>query len=299
MPAYSKLRVASGKHLAYAPQYLAAELGLFAREGVDVSFVTWPVGDTTIVDNLRRGEADLVLGSMLFALRLRDEGLEPAVVAQSNQQTRHWIMGRPDHVGAFDWGCLRGAAVVVYPNPVPTPWVAFHHGLSRKGISLDAIKPIIGYTAEQAVAEFARGVGDYLLIDPESVDPTLGLIELAPVAEALGPVPWSIYCCLSSQLEALSGLEAFRRALSAAVQWLYKRGGEGAADSLAALFPAISRNVLAAQLDRYVRARLWVTDTALQAEQVERWETALQHGGLLAQGMSLRAFCPALAVARE
>mgnify|MGYP001155705611 CR=1 FL=1 len=256
------LSVASARHLAYAPQYAARELGFFSREGLDVDLVACPVGDTAIIHTLQRGDADLVLGSVLFALRMAEEGLSPRVVAQSNQQTRHWLMARGGSAAPFEWTALSGRSVLVYPNAVPTPWVAFREALVRKGICLDGIGLIIGYSAEQALAEFSRGVGDFLLVDPESVDPRLGLVEAASVAAAIGPVPWSVYCTTSAIAARLAGL-----------------------------FPERGKGELATQVARYVRARLWVADARMDAAQFVTWDAALKRGGLMPRGLDLMQLC--------
>ena len=287
----SKLTVASARHLAYAPQYVAQELGLFAREGIAVNLAACLPGDSAIIDTLKTGKADLVLGSVLFALRMAQEGLSPVLVAQSNQHTRHWLMAR-DAQPHFSWDRLRGAAVVVSPTNVPTPWVAFRQALFNRGIALDDVALVIGYTAEQAVAEFRRGVGDYLLVDPESVDPQTGLTEVASVAEALGPVPWSIYCTPSAlAAEHEDAIAAFRAAISAAAGWLYDNPGSEAARLLAGTFADKSVDAIETQVAGYRQARLWVSDAAVDPARLASWDGALRRGGLMPWGLDLAALC--------
>lgn len=286
------LAVASARHLAYAPQYAAHALGLFARAGLDVELVACPVGDSAIIHTLRKGEADLVLGSVLFTLRMAEEGLSPRVVAQSNQQTRHWLMARQEGAAPFDWQALRGRSVMVYPNTVPTPWVAFREALDRKGVSLDALGLIVGYSAEQALAEFKRGVGDFLLVDPESVPPGFGFAEVAPVADAVGPLPWSIYCTTAAiAAERETAIAAFRSSIAAAAAWLYDNPPGQAATLLAPTFPERSAEELARQLERYARARLWVADARIDAAQFVTWDKALKRDGLMPRGLDLMQLC--------
>lgn len=288
----SKLTVASACHLAYAPQYVAQELGLFARAGIAVELVACPPGDSAIIDTLKTGKAVLVLGSVLFALRMAQEGLPPVLIAQSNQNTRHWLMAR-DAEPDFSWDRLRGAAVIVSPTNVPTPWMAFRQALFNRGIALDEVALVIGYAAEQAVAEFGRGVGDYLLVDPESVDPQAGLKEVASVAEALGPVPWSVYCTTSALAVAhKESIAAFRVAISAAAGWLYDNPAGDAARLLASPFADKSGDAIEAQVARYQQARLWVRDAAVDPAHLASWDDALRRGGVMPRGLDLMGFCP-------
>lgn len=290
--AQSKLTVASARHLAYAPQYVAQELGLFACEGIAVDLAACPSGDSAIIDTLKTGKADLVLGSVLFALRMAQEGMSPVLVAQSNQNTRHWLMAR-DAQPHFCWDQLRGAAVIISPTNVPTPWIAFRQALFNRGIALDDVAFILGYTAEQAIAEFRRGVGDFLLVDPESVDPQASLNEVASVAEALGPVPWSIYCTTSTlAVEHEKEIAAFRAAISAAAGWLYDTPALEAVRLLSNVFADKSADAIEAQVARYRRARLWVSDAAVDPAHLANWEGALKRGGLMPKGLDLVGLCP-------
>lgn len=286
-----RLAIASAHHLAYAPQYVAQELGFFERERVEVELVACPAGDSAIIDTLSNGQADLVLGSVLFALRMGQEGLSPVLVAQSNQNTRHWLMARQDRK-TFVWGELRGATVVVSPTNVPTPWVAFRQALFNKGIALDEVAFVIGYSAEHAVSEFKRGIGDFLLVDPESIDPRTGLKEVASVAAALGPVPWSVYCGTSALATEQSGpIAAFRKAVSAAAIWLYDNSAQEASSVLAKVFADKRAPEIAAQVARYQRAELWVRDATVNPAHVATWDDALRRGGLMPKGLNLAQLC--------
>jgi NitT/TauT family transport system substrate-binding protein len=282
------LRVASASHPAYAPQYVAGALGLFANRGLAVELLAQPAGSTAIVATLARGETDLVLGSMLFVLRARDEGLDPVIVAQSNQQVRHALVMRTGDAGAeFSWRGLGGKSVLVYPNPVPTPWIAFRAVMKTEGLSLDDVALIIGYGAAEAVSEFRRGVGDYLLVDPEGIDMT-GLSEVARLADALGPVPWSVYCTTRDLANARrEEIGAYRAALAEAIEWLDGHDGAAAAALIGKYFPNLAPARLAADMERYVAARLWVPGACLAPDQLWRWQQALRDGGLLGADQSL------------
>lgn len=286
------LAIASALHPAYAPQYVARALGLFEAQGLAVTLMPQPAGSSAIVETLRSGTADLVLGSVLFALRAADEGLDPVLVAQSNQQVRHALLAREAEARPLAWSELAGRSVLVFPNPVPTPWVAFRAALGAQGLGLDAIRPIIGYGAAEAVSEFRRGVGHLLLADPESIALD-GLREVARVADALGPVPWSVYCATRRAAARLAlPLDGFRLALAGAIDWLYGHDGATAARLLAADFPQRPADLLAADFDRAIAARLWPPGARLMDDQLDRWQAALMAGGLLDPPRTLTAMLP-------
>lgn len=287
----SPLRVAGGHNLAYAPQYVALEQGFFSDRGLEVSMVHHPVGFSDVVTTLRDGRADVVLGSVLFALRLAEESdTSPVLVAEPNQQTRHFLMARPGHpqgTGAFDWSRLRGRSVLVYPNPVPTPWVAFREVLRLQGLGLDDVMPIVGFTPQAAVAEFLRGVGDFLLVDHESAG-DCGLVELASLADALGPVPWSVYCASRDVANRRAeDLERFRAGLAAGVAWLHQHSAPEAAALLHPSFPDVEPRTIGWLVDRYQQIELWRPDPRVDPEHLSRWQAALLRAGLVGPQVDL------------
>lgn len=275
------LRIASATHPAYMPQYLAQSLGLFAEAGLDVIFLPQPQGHSSIVEHLRDGSTDLVLGSMLFALRLLDGGDAVGLVAQSNQQVRHALIRRSGETPLADFGALRGHTVIAYPNLVPTPWAAFCAALAQEGMSLADLRIINGFSPGEALGEFRRGVGDFLLVDPESIDMT-GLAENIRLADVLGPLPWSVYCTTASSL-ARRGIELlrFRNALAAAIDWLYAHSGEEAAPLVGHVFPDTAPTTLSATIERYRAARLWRETARVSLDQMRKWDRILGDNGLL------------------
>lgn len=275
------LRIASATHPAYMPQYLAQALGLFTEADLDVVFLPQPQGHSSIVEHLRDGRTDLVLGSMLFALRLLDDGDAIGLVAQSNQQVRHALIQRAGETPLADFGALRGRSVLAFPNLVPTPWAAFCGALAQQGMSLADLQVINGFSPAEALSEFRRGVGDLLLVDPESIDMT-GLVENVRLADVLGPLPWSVYCTTASGLVRRTvELQRFRHALSAAIDWLYTHSGEDAVPLVGHVFPDTAPSMLSATIERYRAARLWRETARVSLDQMRKWDRILCENGLL------------------
>lgn len=285
------LRVASGHHFAYAPQYIATANDNFAQRGLSVDLQAHETGFTGIVNSLATGESDLVLGSALFALRLaRESAVDPVLVAQPNQQTRHVLMARPgEWAGGFEWSMLRDKSVLVFPSPVPTPWAAFRAVLKRHDLDLEAVNPIVGFKPEAALAEFARGEGDLLLVDHEPAKGT-DFAEVVTLAEALGPIPWSVYCTSTTiAADRPEAIAAFREALGEAIAWIYQQDARTVAESLADFFPDIEPEDLTTYMARYQKMQLWRTGADVAADQLQRWEDALKSAKLMQSAESLTA----------
>ncbi|MFK0006647.1 ABC transporter substrate-binding protein [Paenarthrobacter sp. NPDC090520] len=281
------VRIAAARNLAYLPHYVGLSRGYFAERGLDVRIIEQTPGHSTITEAVARGEADLVLGSVVFADRLNRT--TPSVVAAvSNTQTRHFLFRKADAEAslqapkAFDWQSLRGSVVLVAPSYVPTSWVAFMEILHRNDVPLGDIKLLIGYQPEAVVEEFINGPGDFLLAGgQEAQDPRLA--EAVALAEGLGPVPWSVYCATRAWAQGhVQELEAFRAGLGEAQLWLAGRTAKVAAAAAAEFFPDIPAVELEATIAQFQRIGFWAKSSRAVPEQFESWQSALVRSGLLA-----------------
>ncbi|MDQ4212552.1 ABC transporter substrate-binding protein [Microbacterium sp. ASV81] len=276
-----KLRIACAHDLAYTPQYVGAELGFFEDQGLALEFVPHPAGVAGVVDTVRLGSADLVLGSLVYALRMHETGTDTHIVAQSNQQTRNVLMSRREDDATFRWADLRRRSIVLYPGEAPTAWAAFQEALHRHDLTTGDMQLIIGFTAADAVEEFVRGVGDYLFIDAEAaLDDRLRCA--ATVADGAGALPWSIYSTSAEVAAARSeDLIAFRRGLGEAQRWMLGHSASDIADVIGHRFPRYTRARLVQILERYLELNLWPDSADVRMDQILRWEGALRRNGLI------------------
>jgi|GEM_PF-573629 len=287
------IRVVAARNLAYAPHYVARALGMFEDAGVRVDLLEQAPGHGSIADAVIEGRADLVLGSAVFADRLNRA--EPSVIAAvSNQQTRHFLYRRAtDPAGPedddFDWSGLRGATVIVAPTFVPTSWVAFREILHRRGILLDDVKALVGYQPDAVVDEFLDGPGDYLLAGgQEGQDERLR--EAVPLASALGPVPWSVYCATRAWAAVHADeLDAFRAGLGRAQAWLALTPAERVVDVLAPVFSDVPVGALLGTVEQFQRIRFWAESPQPRADELEAWRDALVRAGLLLPDTRVRS----------
>lgn len=278
------IRIRAARSLAYAPHYAALLRGSFADAGVDVSVDEERPGHSAIAETVVGGEADLVLGSLVFADRLA-RAIDSEIVAVSNQRSRHMIFARRedgDDLRPFDWGStLLGRVVVVAPTFVPTSWVAFIEVLHRHGVSLDRVKFLVGYTPQAVVEEFLDGQGDVLLAGGEECQDAR-LVELATLAEGYGPVPWSVYCATTEWGGAhRDELRAFRRGLGDAQRWINEAAPEDVASVLAPEFPGTAPGELASSIAQYQRIRFWAPSPSVVPADVQRWARALADAGVI------------------
>jgi len=281
------LRISCAHDLAYVPQYAGLATGRFAAQSIDLSFYksNGTVEDT--VGAVNRGDVDLLLGSCVYGLRLAETGMNPVIVAQSNQQTRHMLAQRVDGTPALTWPELRGKTIVVYPGEAPTAWAAFVYALAQAGLTLTDVKLIFGFTAEDAVAEFIRGVGDVFFVDGE-VALRDDLRVTLPVSSQAGRLPWSVYMANRAVVDGRRALfTRFATALDDSQKWLAAQSPETIASTVAPYFPRYTPERLVTVVACYRAIDLWATTSAVQRDQLARWSTALQQNGLLTPGTAL------------
>lgn len=280
------LRIATYNSLAYSPQFVAEEIGLYAKHGLAVSFVTSTRRVVGLAEAVSAGEADLMLANLWFPLSMADTENHLVPIAQCNQQCYHVLVGRKPADG-FSWAQLR-SKVVVLPSEAPTPWVALRYVLRKEGISLDEAVLLPGFmTPQDAIREFQSGVGDYLLIAAELAQ-QMDYPEVASLAYWLGPVPWSVYAVPRRSIARLrEQLTALWRALSEALAWVSSQNAREVATVLAARFGMYDRNLRARILNRYKRLGLWPSAPDLDIQQSERWQAIMVEFGLIRHPLSV------------
>jgi ABC-type nitrate/sulfonate/bicarbonate transport system substrate-binding protein len=264
------MKVAIPQEPAFATFALASAHGWFAEAGVDVEAVVVPPGLSGL-DLLRRGEVDLIAGSLLFALT----DLDVLCVGVLNSRCHHVVVARPDD--DRDHSALGGRngppVVILVPGHAPTPVVALQEGLRRAGWS--PATQLVPYPNSGVVAQhfIHHGHGDLALV-PFDVAVEHGLPVVLSLAQALGPIPWSVLMTHRSRADLVDRslrhmLDAIKRAAQALTD-------EVSGSTLVGLPPSARWLVLASpSLRKYAESGLWPTDCALDVVSTQRWADIL------------------------
>ncbi|HET9017094.1 MAG TPA: ABC transporter substrate-binding protein [Thermomicrobiaceae bacterium] len=287
-PPRLRLRLTSFGHLAYLPQRVAVDQSYFAAAGLDVHLVPHAGPWTGLIDDLARRRTDLVIGNVWFALQpaRHPDALVP--IAHCLRQTRFLLCRRPSpDVGPFRWENLAGAVVAV-PTDVPTPWVAFREALAVNGVPLDRVRAVVGYDGREAAHDLRAGAVDFAVLDVErAVEQRFK--EVAALADAIGPVPWSVYLARRVDVEARPEVyRAFRRANDAALGWIASKRPAGLARFMEHR-SALSLRVTRGSIERYRQLDAWPATSAIDPADVARWHDILVRWGLLREPVDWRA----------
>lgn len=102
------------------------------------------------------------------------------------------------------------------------------------------------------------------------------------MAEAAGPVPWSVYYAsedfIAGNPAAISG---FRAAIIEAVAWLYRHSSEEAAKVLQPFFRTARPEHVTRGLDLLKTSRTWPLDAEHEGHALERYKDFMIDYGLL------------------
>lgn len=276
-----RLRLASFPHLSYLPQFVAEATGAFARAGVEVRLAPFGGSWPALIEALTARQVDVIVGNIWFALRAAPGRELVLPVAGCLRQSRFLLYRRPPPAAApFAWGDLRHAAVLI-PTDVPTPWLAFREALRVHGVALDAVRAMVGYSTSEAASELARGGAEFAVLDIEH-GLRGGFEELAPLADTLGPVPWSVYFAHRDDLVARPGAyHAFQQAIGTALWRIQSEPAATLAHLVAPWFPRLGLAERARIIDRYLALGAWPATIALDPGDVVRWQEVLIRWGAL------------------
>jgi NitT/TauT family transport system substrate-binding protein len=277
------VRLISYPLLAYTPVFVAQALGYYADEGIEIDFVPHRGDWSAMNDALTRGDAEIAIGNMWFAGRWS----QPSNVVPVAHCVRQCgsvlvtINGATGH--SFSWSDLRGATVAVQSD-VPTPWVAFRECLAVSGVGLGDLRVLVGLGTDEVVAALRAGGVDLSLMHVERCV-NGDLVEVAALADVVGPVPWSV--CFADRRRAAEDndvFRAFRNAIERALRSMTQADVSDLVSLVATRFPQHDDVTLARLLARLRRMAAWPETATIPLEDVVRWQGILCRWGMASDG---------------
>ncbi|MCL2695828.1 MAG: ABC transporter substrate-binding protein [Clostridiales bacterium] len=269
----------------YAPQYVAASLGYFDEEGLDVR-ITTSGGSDKAMTALLAGEADICLAGPETGVYVCNEGKanHPIIVGQLTKRDGSFLMGR-EAQDPFDWASLTGKTLIGGRKggmPLMTLlWVLDQHGLTA-GENIEVIDSI---AFNMMAGAFEGGTGDFVtLFEPtatEMQNNERGFI-LASVGLESGSVPYTCYLVTPEKLKNAPGqVEAFLRAIHRAQLWILTATDEEIAKAMQPFFPDSSLNSLIIVANSYRQSDAWKAELEMFEEDYHRLLAIMAFSGEL------------------
>ncbi len=269
----------------YAPQYVAASLGYFADEGLDVNIVT-SGGSDKAMTALLSNQADICLAGPETGVYVYNEGRTdyPVVVGQLTKRDGSYLIGR-EAVETFDWAQLEGSTVIGGRKggmPCMTLlYVMNQHGL----VPGENITVIDSIQFNLMGGAFEGGEGDYVtLFEPTATEfenAGKGYI-IANIGLESGEVPYTCYFVAPDKLEKDPEMvEAFLRAIHRAQKWIVTATDREIAEAMQPFFPDTSIESLMIVAKSYRETDSWKTELEMYENDYNRLLDIIDFSGEL------------------
>jgi NitT/TauT family transport system substrate-binding protein len=281
-----KIRLAENfRAVFYAPFYATRALGFFAREGLDVEFVTSATpGDA--VPGVLDGTLDLTWGGPMRVMRAHDQqpGSPLECFCEVVSRDPFYLVGRPDIVDfrLADLYRLRVATV----SEVPTPWMCLQHDFRLAGLDPAGLPRVADRTMAENLAALGDGRLDVVQVFEPYVSIALreGFGKILYAASARGPCVYTSFIASRQRIaREPQAFVAMTRAVAHMQGWLAGHDAEELAAATAPLFPEVAPDVLRAALRRYRDAGIWAATPAMSREGFARLAESLVSGGFLSR----------------
>jgi NitT/TauT family transport system substrate-binding protein len=292
-PNKMKIRLSENfRALFYAPYYATQALGLYAREGVEVEFITSAVPGDAVV-GLLDGSIDLTWGGPMRVMRAHDQQPDSPLVCFGEVVARDpfFLIGRSEGTDfrLTDLAHLRFATV----SEVPTPWMCLQHDLRQQGIDPDRLARVADRPMADNLSALREGRLDVVQVFEPFVSMALqeGAGEILYAASTRGPTVYTSFIATRDGVARnRAAYAAMLRAVWRMQHWLAAHGGDELARVTAPYYPDIAPDLLASSLRRYHAARLWARDPEMSRVGFARLAESFVSGGMLS-GMPTYQAC--------
>jgi NitT/TauT family transport system substrate-binding protein len=216
--------------------------------------------------------------------RERRPANEPVVFCEVVGRDPFFLVGRAANPG-FQLRDLTGKRLGI-TTEVPTPWLCLKHDLRLTGVDAAAIPLGPPRTMAENAAALAAGEVDVIQVFMPFAEALVesGAGHIWYAAADRGPTAYTTLNTTRRYAEAHPDvLLAMCRAMYRTQKWIAAHDGRALADAVAAYFPDVPANTLAAGYDRYLKLHLW-NRTPIQSREGLQWLTdAALASGFLSQ----------------
>lgn len=268
----------------YAPFYAALARDAYAREGVDVRFVSAAQpGDAATA--VLRGDADVCWGGPMRVMQAyaQEPGCDLVCFAEVVTRDPFLLVGReprPDFRLA-DLLCLRLATV----SEVPTPWMCLQEDLRRAGIAPSRLARGSHGSMAENVAALRAGTLDVVQVFEPFAAALEGEGHVWYAAADRGPTSYTTFYARRGLLAARRDeAERLVRAIARTQRWVAQASGAAIAAAIGGFFADIPQPVLARACARYQALGVWGRDPLLPRAGYDRLRASLVSGGFVDPG---------------
>ena len=279
----ASIRIQFTRFSAFYSPLIATVAGRFLeKEGLEGDLSVAEHG-VSALEALLRGDVDLVQSapSQAFASAEKRE-MPPAVhFAQINNTDGFFIAGRKANSN-FTLQDLKGKRVIVDHGGQPLHM--FNYACHKVGLKLSDFEAIDAGSADDIVAAFKGGEGDYVHLQgpaPQQLEFEGSGVVVGRLGDWVGPCAFSSLASRSDWLETDEAV-AFMRAFRAARQWVNQTPALHVANSEIAYFPGISVEALTEAIVAYQALGCWSGQVEIVSDEIATSVEVFKLGGAVA-----------------
>ena len=272
--------------LFYAPFYVALARDAYAKEGVDVRFVSAPEPGQAATA-IMSGGADVSWGGPMRVMQTYHNDPSCDLVSFAEVVTRDPFLlvgreARPDFKVA-DLTGVRLASV----SEVPTPWMCLQEDLRRAGVAPGRVARVADNTMAQNCAALLAGTVDAVQVFEPFVSTLLAEhgCHVWYAQASRGPTSYTTFYARRAALTARRDeLTRMVRAIYKTQRWVAAASAAAIAEAVRAFFPAVAPAILEAACARYLALGIWGGDPILPRSGYDRLLESLVSGGFVHPG---------------
>ena len=272
--------------LFYAPFYVALARDAYAKEGVDVRFVSAPEPGQAATA-IMSGGADVSWGGPMRVMQTYHNDPSCDLVSFAEVVTRDPFLlvgreARPDFKVA-DLTGVRLASV----SEVPTPWMCLQEDLRRAGVAPGRVARVADNTMAQNCAALLAGTVDAVQVFEPFVSTLLAEhgCHVWYAQAGRGPTSYTTFYARRAALTARRDeLTRMVRAIYKTQRWVAAASAAAIAEAVRAFFPAVAPAILEAACARYLALGIWGGDPILPRSGYDRLLESLVSGGFVHPG---------------
>jgi NitT/TauT family transport system substrate-binding protein len=272
--------------LFYAPFYAALARDAYAREGVEVRFVSAPrPGDAAT--NILDGTADVCWGGPMRVMQTYHQvpGCDLVSFAEVVTRDPFVLVGREPNP-SFVPADLLGRRIATV-SEVPTPWLCLQEDLRRAGIDPASLtRHATGGMADNAAA-LTRGELDVIQVFEPFVSSLLasGTGHIWYAAANRGPTSYTTFYARRGLLrDRRDELRRMVRAIARTQRWVAGAAAAEVATTVVPYFPETAMPLLTAACDRYKSLGVWSASPVMPRVGYDRLLAGLVSGGFVDPG---------------
>lgn len=269
----------------YAPLYVAAGLGYFEEEGIDLEIVTGGGSDKSMTA-LISGEADFALMGPETGVYVVNEGSaeHPMVIGQLTKRDGSFLIGR-EKAESFSWEDLRGKSVIG-GRPGGMPYMTLNYVLKKNGLTPgEDVEVISNVQFNLMGGAFEGGTGDYVTL----FEPTATLFEragsgfiVANIGLESGEVPYTAFMTMPGTIRNDRELvSAFIRAIYRAQVYVKNAENAEIAKAMKDFFPDADLSTLEIVAESYRNTDSWMQTPVMTEDAFTRLQDIMELNGEL------------------